>query len=105
MNILLFLVNKFFPGLILRYFISKKQNMNTNNLIKMSIIIWITTFLTMYINGIDGFMAYELFNAYHNIFDESFYFPAFVLTLLFEITCLIQIKCHKCKVLNENKNI
>lgn len=36
MSILLFLVNKFFPGLILRYFISKKQNMNTNNLIKMT---------------------------------------------------------------------
>jgi uncharacterized protein YneF (UPF0154 family) len=36
MNILLFLVNKFFPGLILGYFISKKQNINTNNSIKMS---------------------------------------------------------------------
>lgn len=85
----------FISGPMLGCFISKRQNISIFSSIKMSIAIWITTFLTMCIPNIDCFIRDGLFDAYYSIVHEAFYFPAFVLAVLFEITCLINIRHHK----------
>ncbi len=85
----------FVSGPILGYYVSKKHDISICGSIKMSIIVWITTFLTMCIYGIAYFIRDGLFDAYYNIFDVAFHFPAFVMAFLFEMTCLIKIRRQK----------
>lgn len=82
-------------GPLLGNLISKKYHINILTSIKMSIVIWVTTYLTMCIYYIDCFVRYGLFSKYYNILDVSFLVPACLMAVLFEITCLIRIHYQK----------